>query len=101
MTNIRFAIASSLAVAVMLATAPVHAQETTAAGAAEGDDGIIVVTARKREETLNDIPIAATAITGDTLTARGFNSVREAAVLSPGLNINSDGTGVTAMSDGP
>src|SRR3546814_3780703 len=36
---------------------------------------------------------AVTAIDGDTLAARGINSVREAAVLSPGLNINSDGSG--------
>jgi len=61
---------------------------------AEEDDGQgIVVTARKREETLQDVPIAVSAIEGDTLAARGFNSVREAAVLSPGLNINSDGAG--------
>jgi iron complex outermembrane receptor protein len=94
MTKFRFAFASSFALAAVLAAAPVHAQETPAAATAEGeDDGIIVVTARKRDETLNDVPIAVTAITGDTLTARGFNSVREAAVLSPGLNINSDGTG--------
>ena len=57
------------------------------------DEGTIIVTARKREETLEDVPIAATAIDGDTLAARGINSVREAAVLSPGLNINSDGAG--------
>ena len=53
----------------------------------------IVVTARKREETLQDVPAAVTAISGDTLAARGINNVREAAVLSPGLNINSDGAG--------
>ena len=94
MTNFRFAFASSFALAAVLAAAPVHAQETPAAAAVEGeDDGIIVVTARKRDETLSDVPIAVTAISGDTLVARGFNSVREAAVLSPGLNINSDGTG--------
>jgi len=55
--------------------------------------GVIVVTARKREETLQDVPVAVSAIDGDTLASRGFNSVREAAVLSPGLNINSDGSG--------
>ncbi|MBL8652208.1 MAG: TonB-dependent receptor [Sphingopyxis sp.] len=94
MTNFRFAVVSSFALTTMMAAAPVHAQETPAAATAEGeDDGIIVVTARKRDETLSDVPIAVTAIDGDTLVARGFNSVREAAVLSPGLNINSDGTG--------
>lgn len=56
-------------------------------------DGAIVVTARKREEALNSIPVAATAISGDTLEAKGINSVKDAALLSPSLNINSDGTG--------
>ncbi len=95
MTKFRFAAVSTLVLAATLGAAPVFAQDsaTTPAAAESEDDGMIVVTARKREETLNDVPIAATAITGDTLTARGFNSVREAAVLSPGLNINSDGTG--------
>ena len=54
---------------------------------------VIVVTARKREETLLDVPVALTAVSGDTLEQRGINSVREAAALSPGLNITSDGTG--------
>ncbi|MDP1027564.1 TonB-dependent receptor [Sphingomonas sp. KR1UV-12] len=56
-------------------------------------DQDIVVTARKRAETLLDVPIAATAISGNTLTERGINSVREAAALTPGLNIASDGAG--------
>src|SRR3990167_2918403 len=93
MTKLNFAVSAAV-LATMLAAAPAHAQETTGPGAAEDEnDGIIVVTARKRDETLSDVPIAVTAIDGDTLTARGINSVREAAVLSPGLNINSDGSG--------
>ncbi|RVQ69714.1 TonB-dependent receptor [Croceicoccus ponticola] len=59
----------------------------------QSENQLIVVTARKREETLLDVPLAVTAIDGDTLASRGMNSVREAAVLSPGLNINSDGAG--------
>ncbi|MEH3035535.1 MAG: TonB-dependent receptor [Sphingomonas adhaesiva] len=69
-------------------------QQTQAQAAASTyDSGEIVVTARKREETLLDVPIAATAITGTVLENRGITSVREAAALTPGLNINSDGAG--------
>ncbi len=95
MTKFRFAAVSTFVLAATLGAAPVFAQDGAATpAAAEGeDDGAIVVTARKRDETLADVPIAVTAIDGDTLVARGFNSVRDAAVLSPGLNINSDGTG--------
>ena len=56
-------------------------------------DQDIVVTARKREETLKDVPVAATAITGDVIEKRGFTSVKEVAQLTPSLNINSDGAG--------
>lgn len=64
-----------------------------ASAAPQTGDQDIVVTARKRAETLLDVPIAATAISGNTLTERGINSVREAAALTPGLNISSDGAG--------
>ncbi len=64
-----------------------------ASAAPQTGDQDIVVTARKRAETLLDVPIAATAISGNTLTERGINSVREAAALTPGLNIASDGAG--------
>ncbi|RZM37006.1 MAG: Plug domain-containing protein, partial [Sphingomonas sp.] len=70
-------------------TPPGHA----ATAAPQTGDQDIVVTARKRAETLLDVPIAATAISGNTLTERGINSVREAAALTPGLNIASDGSG--------
>ena len=53
----------------------------------------IVVTARKRQETLKNVPVAATAITGETIERRGYTSVKDVAQLTPGLNINSDGAG--------
>jgi len=56
-------------------------------------DQDIVVTARKRQESLKDVPVAATAITGETIEKRGFTSVKEVAQLTPSLNINSDGAG--------
>jgi iron complex outermembrane recepter protein len=53
----------------------------------------IVVTARKRQETLKNVPVAATAITGETIEKRGYTSVKDVAQLTPSLNINSDGAG--------
>ncbi|MXP29728.1 TonB-dependent receptor [Porphyrobacter algicida] len=53
----------------------------------------IVVTARKRKETLLDVPIAVTAISGDTIERRGLTSVKDVAQLTPGLSINSDAAG--------
>src|SRR3546814_19309484 len=91
MTKLNFAVSTAV-LATMLAAAPAYAQDTAEPAATEaGDDGIIVVTARERDETLSDVPIAVTALDGDTLAARGINSAREARVLSPAPNIHNDG----------
>ena len=77
-----------------LGASSAYAQTAPAAGVDAADDvGEILVTARKRTETLLDVPVAVTAISGDTLIKSNINSVREAALLSPGLNISSDGAG--------
>jgi len=79
---------------VSLGASSAFAQQAAPVAAAEANgDQDIIVTARKRNETLLDVPVAVTAISGDTLTKRNINSVREAALLSPGLNISSDGAG--------
>lgn len=52
--------------------------------------GEITVTARRREESLQDVPIAVTAISGEALEQRQIYSVKDIAAYSPGLNINSD-----------
>lgn len=83
----------STALVVTLPTTAWAVDPSPAAESVSEADGVIVVTARKREETLSSIPVSATAISGDMLEAKGINSVKDAALLSPGLNINSDGTG--------
>ncbi|WP_010183422.1 TonB-dependent receptor [Sphingomonas sp. PAMC 26605] len=61
--------------------------------AAQTDPGDIVVTARRREESLKDVPIAVTALTGDQLKDRQANSIKDIAAYTPGLSINSDSVG--------
>lgn len=50
----------------------------------------IVVTARQREESLKDVPVAVTAISGDAIKQQQIVLVRDIAAYTPGLNINSD-----------
>jgi iron complex outermembrane receptor protein len=80
----------------LVSATPTFAQ-TPAGPAVSSDDGAdvgdIVVTARKREESLKDVPVAATAITGETIEKLGFVAVRDVATLTPSLNINTDGAG--------
>ena len=47
----------------------------------------VIVTAQKREERLQDTPIAATAFTGDAMRELGFDSSLELATHTPGLQM--------------
>jgi iron complex outermembrane receptor protein len=62
----------NLALAAMLAASPALAQESTEDAA---DFGEIVVTAAKRSENLQDVPIAISAIGGDALAKSRVTSV--------------------------
>jgi iron complex outermembrane receptor protein len=68
-------------------------QSGAAATAPDEDSGEVVVTARRREESLQNVPVAISAVSGDQIERRGLTSVREVAQQVPGLNINSDGAG--------
>ncbi len=55
----------------------------------------IVVTAEKRESTVQKTPISITAISGDQITAEGLSSMREVAAEVPGISMRSSGPGQT------
>lgn len=48
----------------------------------------IVVTAQKRAENLQDVPVSVTALTSDALAARGVNNVLALNNLAPGMRIS-------------
>ncbi len=48
----------------------------------------IIVTAQKRQESLQDVPIAVTAFTADTLNALGVNDVTDVVKFTPGLTLS-------------
>ncbi len=62
-------------------------------GEATAQSEEIIVTARKREEALKDVPIAVSVVDSDTIDRRQLYSVKDVAALAPGLNINSDSVG--------
>jgi iron complex outermembrane recepter protein len=49
----------------------------------------VVVTAQKREENLQDVPLAVSAVTGATLVAQGVRSVQDLSVISPSVSYGS------------
>ena len=81
----------------LVAPAAVHAQ-TASNGAQNTAVGEVVVTARKREERLKDVPIAVTAVNADMLQREQIYQVKDIAAYAPGLNINSDAVGRSFIS---
>lgn len=73
--------ASILALALALPTT-VHAQEADDAA----DSGEIVVTATKRAQDVQEIPISVSSLGGDDLQARGLSSIEDIASAVPNLN---------------
>ena len=87
----------------------VAAQDTTTAGAAaaapaQADDpatsvdadqpGDIIVTAQKRSERLQDVPVAVSVISGDAIALKGGVNLESAQYLVPTLNFRKSGTAI-------
>jgi iron complex outermembrane recepter protein len=74
------------------AIAPLAAQAQTAppqtAGPSQAETlGEIVITAQRRVERLDQVPIAASVVSGAELTARGVSSLDDLGSLAPALNV--------------
>ncbi|AWW73649.1 TonB-dependent receptor [Erythrobacter sp. KY5] len=66
-------------------TAPAFAQdnEAQAGPAPQADDSVIIVTATRRAQDVQDIPIAVTAISPQALDNQGVDNIREVTDLAP------------------
>lgn len=81
---------------VLAGTSPVVAQtapvQAPAGAQASADAGVgvvdIVVTAQKRSESVQKIPIAVSAIGGDSLLTRGASNLSALGQVVPGLNVS-------------
>ena len=71
-----------------LTAVPAYAQDSAPA-AEEADSGEIVVTARRREESLISVPIAITALSGDQLAAKGASDITALAETVPNVTLES------------
>jgi iron complex outermembrane receptor protein len=95
------------------AAASTNGQSQSSTPAAPQDDGgvkDIVVTAQRRSENLQNVPVAVTALTPETLAVAGVASTDDLKALTPGLNFNTNlggfgqprirGVGTTATGPG-
>src|SRR3546814_4258806 len=76
----------------MAFTMPVQAQEAQSEGLAE-----IIVTAEKREENLQSVPVSVTAMACEALTARGISNGEDLQFFVPGVSITNDSMAIINM----
>jgi iron complex outermembrane receptor protein len=95
------ALAGSLAIAGLAAPAAAQAvpnepDSEAAAALTDADDGAIIVTARRREENLLDVPIAVTAYSGEALEESGSLDITDIGDTTPNVTVeNSRATNST------
>jgi outer membrane receptor protein involved in Fe transport len=78
------AVAGAVTTALLLPWSAVDAQQ---AAGADGPLEEIVVSARRREESLQSVPLAITAFTGEALEARGIDMVGNMNAMAPNLSV--------------
>jgi outer membrane receptor protein involved in Fe transport len=72
----------------LLAGIPAGAQAETKPAAAK-EDTTIIVTAQKREQKLQDVPIAVTTLSARVLQDAGVHDIKDMQILTPGLTVTS------------
>ena len=76
------------------ATTAADVGSDTARQNAANEPGDIVVTAQKRSERLQDVPIAVSVLSGDAIAAKGAVNLEGAQYLVPTLNFRKSGTAI-------
>ncbi len=86
------ALASAAFIGPMIASAPAQAQAQAAADAS-ADSGVtdIIVTAQRREESLQDVPLSIVAISRETIKNNDVTEASRLEQLAPGLRLGRSG----------
>jgi iron complex outermembrane receptor protein len=94
-TGLGIGVSVGAIVASLLFTAPASAQtgpDPEPQAEAEAGIGEIVVTAQRKEENLQDVPIAVTALTSDALARNDIRDLSRVEVLTPGFSFGKSGS---------
>ncbi|ATE63934.1 TonB-dependent receptor [Rhizorhabdus dicambivorans] len=88
----RFILACAVSLLPQLATAQTAASPAGAEAVSGNEAGEIIVTARRREETLQDVPISVSALSGKALTQGGVTDALSFQSRVPSLSLTNQGT---------
>lgn len=88
MSRTKSLLSLSAGIAALIAAAPVAAQSVTGQEANEGDDdNVIIVTARRQDELLTEVPASVTVFTAEALERTGVQQADEFVQLTAGVTI--------------
>lgn len=89
---------SAAAITATLVIAPAaHAQDVVASEMQAEEGKVIIVTARKREESLQDVPVAVSVINGETIQNFRIDEAADLVSRIPGLSVQVGGSGAGAQ----
>jgi len=95
----RLALLSAAALSACASSA--YAQDVDSSGPKDAtgpsNSGEIIVTARKRDETLQNVPVAVTAISADTISTHLASDLTKVGELAPQVAIGEGGSGTGAV----
>ncbi|MFM6831430.1 MAG: TonB-dependent receptor [Novosphingobium sp.] len=91
-TYVNRILSSGVALSALLASSGAFAQEATDEGVSA--DNEIIVSARRREEGLQDVPLVVNAVTAETIDKLNLRDGTEVQNLVPGLELRNSANGI-------
>ena len=86
-TSVRHIVAWTIFLSGSIAAAPCQAADETAAAPASLDE--VIVTAEKRSQNIQDVPISVIALSSQQIQDSGVTDIKNLTVLTPGLTVTS------------
>lgn len=86
MPELKKLLLASIALASCAAHSAAASAQDTQADEPAIASGEIIVTAQRRSERLQDVPLAISAFTGESLQQQGITSTKDLTIVTPGLN---------------
>ena len=84
-------------VSLLTLASPAYAQSSSAASDSIANSGDIVVTARRRDEALQDVPLVVNAVTNQTLDKLNIRDLRDVSSVVPGLSLTTNANGIGSI----
>ena len=89
---LKAAMLSTISIASLSAGSVAYAQDTAPQASDEVDDNVIIVTATKREQTLQEIPVAVTVTSAETIERAQVRDLIDLQTVAPTLRVSQNQT---------